>query len=56
MARRFRNLVELGEESCRTFAERPLFGTKTPLFEKGTRGGYAWVSYAQFQRLVDALE
>jgi long-chain acyl-CoA synthetase len=47
MPTRYRNLVELGEESCRKFAARPLFGTKTP-------DGYAWLSYGQFQALVDA--
>ena len=49
MVRRYRNLVELGEESCRTFVERPLFGTRT------AGGGYVWTSYGQFQALVDAL-
>ena len=45
---RYRNLVELGEESCKKFAERPLFGTRT-------KGGYVWTSYREFQALVDAL-
>ena len=49
MVRRYRNLVELGEESCRTYSERPLFGTRTET------GGYSWTSYGQFQVLVDAL-
>jgi long-chain acyl-CoA synthetase len=45
---RFRNLVELGEESCKRFADRPLFGTR-----KNDR--YVWTSYREFQELVDAL-
>ena len=48
MVRRYRNLVELGEESCRTFASRPLFGTRS-------KAGYTWTTYGQFQALVDAL-
>lgn len=49
MVRRFRNLVELGEESCSAYATRPLFGTRAK------DGSYAWTTYEQFQRLVDAL-
>jgi long-chain acyl-CoA synthetase len=49
MVQRYENLVELGEQSCRTFAERPLFGTRTK------NGDYEWTSYARFQALVDAL-
>jgi long-chain acyl-CoA synthetase len=49
MVRRYRNLVELGEESCRAFADRPLFGTRTDA------GDYVWTSYRQFQTLVDGL-
>jgi long-chain acyl-CoA synthetase len=45
---RYRNLVELGEQSCKEFSERPLFGTRT-------NGRYVWTSYRQFQELVDAL-
>src|SRR3954469_12189364 len=45
---RYRNLVELGEESCREFSERPLFGTRA-------NGRYVWTSYGDFQDLVDAL-
>jgi long-chain acyl-CoA synthetase len=48
MAQRFRNLVELGEWSCRTYGDRPLFGTKT-------ESGYVWTTYREFQELVDAL-
>jgi long-chain acyl-CoA synthetase len=48
MAQRFRNLVELGESSCRTYADRPLFGTRT-------ESGYVWTTYREFQELVDAL-
>jgi long-chain acyl-CoA synthetase len=47
-ARRYESLVELGEVSCRRFADRPLFGTKR-------HGRWEWTSYAQFHRLVDAL-
>jgi len=46
---RYRNLVELGEQSCKKFAERPLFGTRTKT------GDYVWTSYREFQELVDAL-
>jgi len=45
---RYRNLVELGEESCKKFADRPLFGTRSK------DGSYVWTSYREFQALVDA--
>ena len=45
---RYRNLVELGEESCKKFADRPLFGTRSK------DGSYVWTTYREFQALVDA--
>jgi long-chain acyl-CoA synthetase len=45
--RRYTDLVELQEDSCRRFAERPLFG------ERGD-AGWLWTTYAEFAALVDA--
>jgi long-chain acyl-CoA synthetase len=42
----FTNLVELGESSCARFSGRPLFGTKRD-------GRWEWITYGEFQRLVD---
>ncbi|MBN1610507.1 MAG: long-chain fatty acid--CoA ligase [Polyangiaceae bacterium] len=42
------NLTELLEQSCGAFASRPLFGERA-------RSGWAWVTYAEFQRRVDEL-
>jgi long-chain acyl-CoA synthetase len=48
MVRPFSDLVELSEVSCRTYRERPLFGTKRP-------GGWSWTSYGEFAELVHAF-
>jgi long-chain acyl-CoA synthetase len=41
-----RNLTELLEQSSGAFASRPLFGMRSS-------SGWAWVTYAEFQRRVD---
>ena len=46
MAATYDNLVQLGEDSCRRFAERPLLGEKRD-------GQWVWTSYGGFQGLVD---
>jgi long-chain acyl-CoA synthetase len=46
MAQRFENLVELFEQSCDKYAERPLFGTKR-------NGVWEWTSYRELHGLVD---
>jgi long-chain acyl-CoA synthetase len=48
MSMSFANLVELGEASCAQFADRPLFGTRRD-------ARWQWITYAEFQRLVDAF-
>lgn len=48
MSRRFHDLVELGEESCRTFGDLPLFGTRRAT-------GWEWITYREFQGMVDAF-
>jgi long-chain acyl-CoA synthetase len=45
MAERFLDLVDLCERSCRTFAERPLYGEKRS-------GRFVWTTYGEFHRLV----
>jgi long-chain acyl-CoA synthetase len=45
---KFESLVELCEQSCRSYADRQLFGIK-----EGT--GWTWVTYARFHELVDAF-
>lgn len=42
----FKNLVEMQEKSCKTHADRPLFGTKQ-------NGAYAWMTYRDFAAQVD---
>jgi len=44
----YATLVELGETSCRRFADRPLFGTKIA-------GRWTWTTYRELQELVDAF-
>ena len=48
MIRSSANLVELGEDSCRKYHDRPLFGTKGP-------DGWVWTTYGEFQAIVDAF-
>jgi len=48
MVATYENLVQLGEESCRRFAERPLLAEKRD-------GQWVWTSYREFQDLVDAF-
>jgi long-chain acyl-CoA synthetase len=48
MAEKFKNLVDLWEKSCKSFAERELFGTKQD-------GGWSWLTYSDFKELVDAF-
>ena len=45
---KFENLVELCEQSCRTYADRQLFGVK-----QGAT--WTWITYAEFRELVDAF-
>jgi long-chain acyl-CoA synthetase len=45
---KFESLVELCEQSCRSYADRQLFGVK-----EGT--GWTWLTYARFHELVDAF-
>ena len=46
MAEKFRNLVDLWQRSCESFAGRELFATK--------RGdAWEWITYADFKKLVD---
>ena len=45
---KFESLVELCEESCRSYADRQLFGVK-----EGP--GWTWITYARFHELVDAF-
>ena len=45
---KFENLVDLCEQSCRSYADRQLFGVK-----EGT--GWTWMTYARFHGLVDAF-
>ena len=45
---KFESLVDLCEQSCRSFADRQLFGVK-----EGT--GWTWMTYARFHGLVDAF-
>ena len=47
MVRQYQDLVELQEDSCRRFAERPVFG------ERG-EGGWTWTTYRELASLVDA--
>ncbi len=42
-----RNLAELCERSTRTYADHPLFGTKS------SSGSWRWMSYGEFKRDVD---
>jgi long-chain acyl-CoA synthetase len=46
MARSFKNLVDLYEQSCRDFAQHDLFGTKVD-------GAWRYITYADFKRRVD---
>ena len=46
MAASFANLVEMFERSCRTYEDRPLYGTKR-------NGGWHWTSYGEVAALVD---
>jgi long-chain acyl-CoA synthetase len=46
MARSFKNLVDLYEQSCRDFAEHDLFGVKRD-------GGWSYITYAAFRQRVD---
>jgi long-chain acyl-CoA synthetase len=48
MAEKFKNLVDLWEKSCASFAERELFGTKQD-------GAWVWLTYGEFKELVDAF-
>jgi long-chain acyl-CoA synthetase len=48
MAEKFKNLVDLWEKSCKSFAERELFGTKRD-------GSWSWMTYGEFKELVDAF-
>jgi len=42
----FKNLAELCKISCQTYAERPLFGTKTD-------GQWSWLTYGEFHERVN---
>ncbi|MBX3251586.1 MAG: long-chain fatty acid--CoA ligase [Myxococcales bacterium] len=44
---KYRNLVEIFEQSVRSFADRPLFGTKKD-------GAWVWMTYREFGQQVDA--
>jgi long-chain acyl-CoA synthetase len=44
----YANLVEMQEKCCLRYADRPLYGTRTP-------AGYRWTDYRDFARQVDAL-
>jgi long-chain acyl-CoA synthetase len=46
MSRTFKNLVDLYQQSCRDFATRELFGTKS-------NGTWTFTTYADFQKRVD---
>jgi long-chain acyl-CoA synthetase len=46
MSRTFKNLVDLYQQSCRDFATRELFGTKS-------NGAWSFTTYADFQKRVD---
>lgn len=46
MTQKFVNLVDLFEKSCKASADRELFGTKTD-------GVWKWITYAEFQKLVN---
>ncbi len=43
---RFQSLTDMQEESCKAFADRPLYGTKI-------KGEWRWINYKQFGQLVD---
>src|SRR6516164_5216310 len=45
---KFESLVELCEQSCRSYADRQLFGVK-----EGSE--WTWITYARFHELVDAF-
>jgi len=45
---KFESLVELCEQSCRSYADRQLFGIK-----EGS--GWTWITYARLHELVDAF-
>ncbi len=45
---RYKNLVEMQEDCCRLYGDRPLFGTRT-------NAGYRWTNYSDFAAQVDAL-
>ncbi|MBN1944770.1 MAG: long-chain fatty acid--CoA ligase [Bradymonadales bacterium] len=44
--RQFATLVEMQRQSCETFADQPLFGTKRS-------GQYEWTTYRQFGQMID---
>lgn len=46
MAPKYRNLVDVYEDSCERFAHRDALGTKTD-------DGWEWTSYAHLKRLID---
>ncbi|GMV13078.1 MAG: long-chain fatty acid--CoA ligase [Polyangiaceae bacterium] len=46
MAEQFKNLVDLCEKSCKKYKDRELFGTKT-------EGSWKWMTYGEFEKLVD---
>ena len=45
---RFSNLVEMQEDSCRRFSDRPMYGTRT-------EDGYRWTHFSDFAEQVNAL-
>ena len=46
MSDKYKTLVDLWEKSCEKFADRELFGSKKD-------GGWSWMKYSEFKKLVD---
>ncbi|MGK0289573.1 MAG: long-chain acyl-CoA synthetase [bacterium] len=44
----YKNLVEMQEDACKKFKNKPLFGTKRAT-------GYEWINYGEFGVLVDQM-
>ncbi|MBF0443933.1 MAG: AMP-binding protein, partial [Oligoflexales bacterium] len=45
---KYRNLVDLQQESCEKFKDLPLYGTKG-------KNGYEWITYGEFAEKVDSF-
>ncbi|MBF0362515.1 MAG: long-chain fatty acid--CoA ligase [Oligoflexia bacterium] len=49
MRKIYKNLIEMQEESCKIYKNLEIFGTKNQ------DGHYKWITYGQFQQLVDDM-